>query len=49
MKIHLKVSRKSPEDLLSYRFILVSQICEKGTIFQWKIHERGTFYEKWYI
>ena len=33
MKIQLKVSRKSPEDLLSYRFILVSQICEKGTIF----------------
>ena len=35
--------------LLSYRFILMNQICEKSTIFQWKIHERGTFCQKWYI
>ena len=43
MKTRLKVTRKWPEDLLSYRFILMKQICETGTIFQWKIHERGTY------
>ena len=48
MKIQLKVTRKWPEDLLSYRFILMKQICETGTIFQWKIHERGTSCQKWY-
>ena len=48
MKIQLKVTRKWPEDHLSYRFILMKQICEKGTIFQWKIHERGTSCQKWY-
>ena len=35
--IQLKVTRKWPEDLLSYRFILTKQIYEKGTTFQWKI------------
>ena len=37
MLIQLKVTRKWPEDLLSYRFILTKQIYEKGTTFQWKI------------
>ena len=31
MLIQLKVTRKWPEDLLSYRFILTKQIYEKGT------------------
>ena len=44
--IQLKVTRKWPEDLLSYRLILTKQIYEKGTTFQWKIHERGTFCQK---
>ena len=47
MLIQLKVqARELPEDLLSYRFILTKQIYEKGTTFQWKIHERGTFCQK---
>ena len=37
MLIQLKVTRKWPEDLLSYRFILTKQIYEKGTTLQWKI------------
>ena len=44
--IQLKVTRKWPEDLLSYRFILTKHIYEKGTTFQWKILERGTFSQK---
>ena len=43
MLIQLKVTQKWPEDLLSYRFILTKHIYEKGTTFQWKIHERDTF------
>ena len=46
MLIQLKVTRKWPEDLLSYRFILTKQIYEKGTTFQWEIHERDTFCQK---
>ena len=47
--VQLKVTRKWPEDLLSYRLIVTKQIYEKGTTFQWKIHERGTFCQKLYI
>ena len=46
MLIQLTVTRKWPEDHLSYRFILTKQIYEKGTTFQYKIHERGTFCQK---
>ena len=46
MLIQLKVTRKCPEDLLSYRFILTKQLYEKGTTFQWNIRERGTFCQK---
>ena len=35
--------------LLSYRFILMNQICEKSTIFQWKIHERYLLSKMVYI
>ena len=31
--LHVKVTRKWPEDLLSYRFILTKQIYEKGATF----------------
>ena len=43
MLIQLKVTRKWPEDLLSYRFILTKHMYEKGATFQWTIHERITF------
>ena len=33
--IQLKVTRKWPEDLFSYRFILTKRIYEKGTTFKW--------------
>ena len=46
MLIQLQVTRGLPEDHLSYRFILKKQIYEKGTTFQWRIHERGTFCQK---
>ena len=49
MFIQLKITRKWPEDLLFYRFILKKQTYEKGTTFQWKIHERGTFCQIVYI
>ena len=47
MLIQLKVTRKWPEDLLYFLWIILSkQIYEKGTTFQWKTHERGTFCQK---
>ena len=46
MLIQSKVTRKWPEDHLSYRFIPTKHIYEKGTTFQWNIHERGTFCQK---
>ena len=41
--IQFKVTQKWPKDLLPYRFILTKQVCEKGTTFQWKIHEMVPF------
>ena len=44
--IYMLITRKWPEDHLSYRFILTKHKYEKGTTFQWKIRERGTFCQK---
>ena len=43
IKRYMKTTRRLPSKGLEKGCSVFKWVCERGTIFQWKVYERGTF------